>query len=192
MLPLVLASSSSFRQSLLNKLDIPFIAESPDIDETALPDETAQELVLRLAIAKAKALAEKYSNHLIIGSDQVAVCQHKILGKPHNFDNAFKQLKNSSGQQVNFYTGLCLYNSQSGQSHSLVEPFKVYFRTINDRQISNYLNKEEPYQCAGSFKSEGLGIVLFEKLEGRDPNTLIGLPLIGLIDLLEKEGLSIL
>ena len=192
MLPIVLASSSPFRKSLLEKLQLPFTCASPDINEVSEPNEDASVLVLRLAIKKSRALSQQFPNHLIIGSDQVAVCNGCILGKPHNFDNAFAQLTSSSGKIVRFYTGLSLYNTQSLKIHSMVETFDVHFRDLSGDQITAYLRKEQPYQCAGSFKSEGLGISLFKQLDGRDPNTLVGLPLMGLIDLLANEGVTIL
>jgi MAF protein len=192
MLPLVLASSSTFRKSLLEKLQLSFECASPDINEIELPNEQASDLVVRLAQQKSQVLAAQFPAHLIIGSDQVAVCNGKILGKPHGFENAFKQLKESSGQVITFYTGLSLHNTKTLQTQSLVETFNVHFRHLSDDQITAYLHKEEPYQCAGSFKSEGLGISLFESLEGRDPNTLVGLPLISLIDLLANEGVFVL
>ena len=185
---LVLASTSPFRKQLLEKLHVPFISDKPNVDETALAGETATELVERLAIAKAQALAPIYSNSLLIGSDQVCVNNGDILGKPGNFDNAFAQLKAASGKKITFYTGLALVNSQTGHIQSLVEPFTVSFRKLTDDMIANYLNKEQPFNCAGSFKSEGYGIALFDRLEGKDPNSLIGLPLISLIKMLEKQG----
>jgi MAF protein len=189
---LVLASTSPFRKSLLNKLQLEFSTANPHVIEDELPGETAIQLVERLAIAKAQAVANDFDDALIIGSDQVCLNNGKILGKPGNFDNAFQQLKAASGQHVTFYTGLALINSKTGKTQSLVEPYEVYFRVLSDQMITNYLNKEQPYNCAGSFKSEGFGISLFSHFEGKDPNSLIGLPLISLIDLLEKEGVSVL
>ena len=189
---LILASTSPFRKEILNKLGISFETMSPEVDETASSDETPQQLVERLSIAKAKAVADKVKDALVIGSDQVSVINNEIIGKPHTYENAVKQLKNASGKTVTFYTGLCLYNSTTQQYQSEVIPFDVVFRDLNDQLIENYLRKEEPYNCAGSFKSEALGIILFEKLEGDDPNTLMGLPLIRLIKMLEKEKFSIL
>ena len=189
---LVLASTSPFRKAILEKLGTQFDTASPETDETALNNETPQELVERLSIAKAKAVADKISDSLVIGSDQVSVINGEIIGKPHNHKNAVKQLQNASGKTVTFYTGLCLYNSETQQYQSDVVPFDVVFRTLSEQQIENYLLKEEPYNCAGSFKSEALGIVLFEKLQGEDPNTLMGLPLIRLVKMLEQENFSIL
>ena len=189
---LILASTSPFRKAILDKLGVDFDTASPETDETALTDETPQQLVERLSIAKAKAIADKVSDALVIGSDQVSVINGEIIGKPHTHENAVKQLQNASGKTVTFYTGLCLYNSSTQQYQSEVIPFNVVFRELSDQQIENYLRKEEPYNCAGSFKSEALGIVLFEKLEGEDPNTLMGLPLIRLIKMLDKEQFTIL
>lgn len=192
MLPLVLASSSPFRRQILDKLNLDYECHSPDIDESPLNNEEAIHLVERLAIAKARAVADTYPNALIIGSDQVAVIEDKIVGKPHNHDKAVQQLKTASGSAVTFYTGLALYNSSTGNVQSEVVPFSVYFRELTDLMIENYLKAEEPYNCAGSFKSEGMGIALFEKLEGDDPNTLIGMPLIRLIRMLENENRPVL
>ncbi len=189
---LILASTSPFRKAILDKLGVDFDTVSPETDETALADETPQQLVERLSIAKAKAVADKVSDALVIGSDQVSVINGEIIGKPHTHKNAVKQLQNASGKTVTFYTGLCLYNSSTQQYQSEVVPFNVVFRDLSDQQIESYLRKEQPYNCAGSFKSEELGIVLFEKLEGEDPNTLMGLPLIRLIKMLDKEQFTIL
>ena len=186
---LVLGSTSSFRKEILNKLGLPFATAAPDIDESPLDNETPTQLVLRLAEQKARAVSDAYPEHLIIGSDQVAVIDNKILGKPHTHERAVEQLTNASGKTIRFYTGLCLYNSATDVAQSEVVPFDVVFKKLNTSQIENYLQKEKPYKCAGSFKSEALGITLFEKLLGDDPNTLIGLPLIRLVAMLEKEGL---
>ncbi|MDH5593661.1 MAG: Maf-like protein [Gammaproteobacteria bacterium] len=187
MMKLVLASTSPFRKELLQRLDIPFETASPDIDESPQPGETPEQLVARLSEQKARAVAKQFPDSLIIGSDQVATLDDNIIGKPGNHENAVKQLQNASGQRVVFYTGLCLLNTASGNTQTEVIPFSVTFRKLTDEQIENYLKKEQPYNCAGSFKSEGLGIVLFEKLEGNDPNSLIGLPLIALVDMLKNE-----
>lgn len=189
---LILASTSPFRRAILEKLGLPFDVVSPETDETPLKNETAQQLVERLAIAKAKAVAEQHDEGLVIGSDQVAVNGNIILGKPGDHATAVKQLQAASGKRITFYTGLALINAAKGTIQSEVVPFHVVFRTLADSQIENYLQKEQPYNCAGSFKSEALGICLFEKLEGEDPNTLIGLPLIRLIRMLENEGLNII
>lgn len=189
---LVLASSSPFRRQILDKLNLDYECHSPNIDESPLNNEHATQLVERLAIAKAHAVAESVQNALIIGSDQVAVINGNIVGKPHTHEKAVQQLKSASGNAVTFYTGLALHNSTTGNTQSEVVPFSVHFRELNDTMIENYLNAETPYNCAGSFKSEGMGIALFEKLEGDDPNTLIGLPLIRLIRMLENENFPVL
>jgi len=189
---LILGSSSPFRAELLAKLGLDFLTASPNIDESPLDNETVEQLVLRLAEQKAAAIAIKHPNALIIASDQVAYCHGEIMGKPGNHDNAIKQLQSVAGQTVQFLTSLALFNSQSGQMHSLIETFDVSFRPLTLEQIDYYLHQEQPYQCAGSFKSEGFGISLFSKLQGDDPNTLIGLPLIKLIELLALEGIDVL
>ena len=189
---LILASSSPFRQSLLQKFNLPFKAFSPDVDESALENETPNELVKRLSELKATEATKHFNEGLVIGSDQVAVFNDQILGKPHTKENAVKQLSLFSGQTVTFLTGLCVFDIQSGQSRSLVEPFNVTFKTLTTAQISAYCDAEQPYNCAGSFKSEGLGICLFEKLSGDDPNSLIGLPLIKLSQLLAEFNVDVL
>lgn len=189
---LVLGSTSPFRKSLLEKFNVPFETAKPDIDETPLPGESPIELVERLAIEKAKAVTAEHSDALIIGSDQVAMHQGDILGKPHTRENAIAQLMRFSGNKVTFYTGLCVHDATTNKSYSLVEPFDVYFRTLTTAEIEAYVDAEQPLKCAGSFKSEGLGITLFEKLVGDDPNSLIGLPLIKLHALLKQAGLDVL
>ena len=189
---LILASTSPFRRAILEKLGLPFEVAAPETDETLLKNETPQQLVERLAIAKAKAVAEQNDKGLIIGSDQVAVNNGIILGKPGDHATAVKQLQAASGKRITFYTGLALINAATGNIQSKVVPFSVSFRQLSDSQIENYLQKEQPYNCAGSFKSEALGICLFDRLEGEDPNTLIGLPLIQLVRMLENEGLNII
>jgi septum formation protein len=188
---IVLGSSSPFRKQLLQKLISDFDTCSPDIDESPLPNETPEQLVERLALQKAKAVAQNYPDALVITSDQVSVLNGSINGKPGNHENAFAQLKNSSGNTVTFFTSLCLYDTRTHQYQLGVEPFHVHFRELNDQQIDRYLKKETPFNCAGSFKSEGLGIALFRKLEGNDPNALIGLPLIKLVEMLDRQGIQI-
>jgi len=188
---LVLASSSEYRRSILNKLQLPFTFRSADIDETPLPDEAPQMLAIRLANAKALAIAKHYPNHLIIGSDQVAVCDGDLLGKPGDRIGAARQLQAQSGRVATFYTGLCLLDSASNTVRDALDICHVHFRILTNEQIHRYLDQEQPYDCAGSFKSEGYGISLFEKFEGEDPNALIGLPLIKLIALLAEFGIEI-
>ncbi|WP_299996611.1 nucleoside triphosphate pyrophosphatase [uncultured Cedecea sp.] len=185
---IVLASSSPARQSLLQKLSFPFIAVAPNIDETAHQNEDAASLVMRLAHAKAQALALDYPQHLIIGSDQVCILNQQIVGKPHTVERAVEQLLAARGKRVTFYTGLSLLNSSTGNCQTCYEIFNVDFRQLTEQEIRNYIDKEQPLHCAGSFKSEGLGITLFEQLSGKDPNTLIGLPLITLCEMLRNEG----
>lgn len=186
---LVLASTSPFRREILEKLNIQFKTDNPNIDESPIAGETPQQLVIRLAEAKARAVSKRHKKSLIIGSDQIAVHDHKILGKPGTHENAVQQLRLLSGHCVSFYTGLCLYNSESDRTQTACVPFNVFFRTLSEKQIERYLKLEKPYNCAGSFKSESLGITLFDKLQGDDPNTLIGLPLIELVRMLEKENI---
>lgn len=191
MLKLLLASSSPYRRQLLERLGLAFTTASPDVDESPQANETPAALALRLAESKAQALAPHSSQPLlIIGSDQVASLDGGPLGKPGNHQRAAEQLRAASGRQVTFYTGISLYDARTGQQQSRCETFKVHFRTLSDTQIESYLRKEAPYDCAGAFKMEGLGIRLFERLEGHDPNTLIGLPLIALIDLLLNAGVD--
>lgn len=189
---LVLGSTSPFRKEILAKLNIPFVCAKPNVDESALNNESPAALVERLAIEKAKAVAGEFPDALIIGSDQVAICDGEILGKPHNFENAVKQLKKFSNKTVVFYTGLCVYDSGLDYTTALIEPFLVHFNELSLSDIENYLHAEQPYNCAGSFKSEGLGICLFKKLEGDDPNSLIGLPLIKLVELLKQHDVDVL
>jgi septum formation protein len=189
---IILGSTSPFRKALLERLHINFECDSPNIDETPLKNEHIEDMVVRLAIEKAKAIAERHPDSLIIGSDQSAVLNGDKLSKPGNFENAFKQLTRASGQKITFQTGLCLLNTKTGHIQSACVPYTVVFKKLTPTMIENYLHKEEPYNCAGSFKSEALGIALFERFEGSDPNALIGLPLIELVNFLANEGFSIL
>ncbi|WP_039058081.1 nucleoside triphosphate pyrophosphatase [Enterobacter sp. Bisph1] len=184
---IILASTSPWRRALLDKLGLPFECAAPQTDETPHPGETPRHLVLRLAQEKAHSLAHLYPQHLIIGSDQVCVLDGEIAGKPHTVENACQQLLKASGNIVTFYTGLALLNTVTGHCQTECEPFDVHFRHLSEQEIENYVRKEHPLSCAGSFKSEGLGITLFERLEGRDPNTLVGLPLIALCQMLRRE-----
>ncbi len=187
-----LASTSVYRQQLLAKLTTQFYTARPDVDETPLPGETAQQLVSRLALAKAQAVAATLTEGLVIGSDQVAVFNGAIIGKPHTTQNAEAQLKGFSGSKVTFLTGLALVNAASNNYQVVVEPFDVWFRPLSDAEIHAYIAREQPLDCAGSFKSEGLGISLFSKLSGDDPNSLVGLPLLRLNQLLLNEGVNLL
>lgn len=189
---LILASSSPYRRELLERLKIPFEVIPPELDETPLPGEAPSALVERLSIAKAQKIATQYPGALVIGSDQVAVYNGVIVGKPHTHEKAVQQLRSASGQPVTLYTGLALVNSDTQRLQHEVIPYRVLFRSLSDEQIESYLRKEQPYSCAGSVKSEGLGIALLERFEGDDPNTLIGLPLIRLVRMLENEGMQII
>ena len=188
-LPLLLASSSPARRSLLEKLGLPFAVASPDIDESPFPGETAENLVIRLSQAKAMALANDYPASLIIGSDQVLTIGNETLSKPGNHERAREQLERLSGKTVTFHTGLCLLNTRTRHCQAIAEPFEVSFRQLGTEQIERYLFADKPYGCAGSFKAESLGITLFERFQGRDPNSLVGLPLMALVDLLLTEGI---
>jgi len=191
-LKLILASSSPFRRELLERLKIPFEVMAPEIDESARPGETPVALVERLALEKARKIAAHNPGTLVIGSDQVAVYDGVIVGKPRGHDKAVQQLRMASGKTVVLYTGLALVNTDTRRVQSEVIPYRVTFRALTDAQIESYLRKEQPYSCAGSVRSEGLGIALLEKFEGDDPNTLIGLPLIRLARMLENEGIQII
>lgn len=190
--PIYLASTSEYRRGLLSKLTHNFTAVKPNVDETAQAGETASQLVHRLALAKAQAVAHTLTEGLVIGSDQVAVFNNDIIGKPHTAANAKTQLQRFSGHTVTFLTGLALVNAKTGHYQLTVEPFAVEFRQLTDIEIDGYIAQEQPFDCAGSFKSEGLGIALFSKLHGDDPNSLIGLPLIRLNKMLLNEGVNVL
>lgn len=188
--PLILASTSTYRAQLLGRLGLPFTAVPPKVDETRLPGERPGLLCYRLAEAKARAVAGHHPAALIIGSDQVAVLGDRILTKPGSHVQAVEQLSTLSGHRVTFLTGLCLLNARSGRTQVDVVPYSVVFRELSPAAIDAYLRRDQPYRCAGSFKSEGLGIALFERMEGDDPTALIGLPLIRLVDMLAEEGVA--
>lgn len=190
--PLVLASTSIYRSQLLSTLQIPFQTASPNIDETPLPGETAQQTSIRLSQLKAKAVAQHCPDALIIGSDQVALLGEQQLGKPLTHKNAVRQLRAMRGNTVTFYTALTLLNSRDGTMQSELSETQVDYRQLSDEEIERYLNKEQPYHCAGSAKTEGLGIALISRIQGDDPNALIGLPLINLIKMLAKQGIRVL
>jgi septum formation protein len=189
---LILASSSEYRRELLLKLQIPFSNVSPHVDETPLAGEKPQETALRLAQIKAKKVGSDYPHALVIGCDQVATLDDEQLGKPLNHANATKQLQKMRGREVTFHSALCLYNAATGNMQAEVVPYVVRFRQLTDEQIESYLSKEQPYHCAGSAKSEGLGIALIERMLGEDPNALIGLPLIKLISMLQNENVNVI
>ena len=188
---LLLASSSPYRRELLERLQLPFTWQSPSIDETRLPGEAAIDLVKRLAEEKARALANSHPGHLIIGSDQVAALDGQIIGKPHTFEKAREQLLAASGRRVSFLTGLALLNSETGRCQVDCVPFTVHMRELDAERIERYLRIVQPYDCAGSFKAEGLGVSLFRSTEGPDATSLVGLPLIRLVDMLLTEGVQI-
>ena len=189
---IVLASTSPFRKELLSKLGLPFETANPATDESVITGETPEETALRLSEAKARAVASTFPDALIIGSDQVACLDGQIFGKPGTHDKAVKQLQAMRGRTINFFTGLCLFNAKTGQAQVCGVPTLVTFRNLGDEEIENYLRKEQPYNCAGSAKSEGLGIAVIEKMQGDDPNALVGLPLIALCRLLRNEGINVI
>ncbi len=191
-----LASTSIYRRALLEKLTTQFQIAKPEVDETPLNSETAEQLVLRLSAAKAQAVAMQLTSAadgaLVIGSDQVAVFNGQILGKPHTEERAFAQLRSFSGQEIQFLTGLSVTDTCPHHTETILDRFSVHFRELTDAEIHSYIKREQPLNCAGSFKSEGLGITLFERLEGDDPNSLIGLPLIKLHAMLKRAGMDLL
>lgn len=189
---LVLASSSPFRRELLARLGLPFTTHAPAIDEAPLPGEAGIDLARRLAALKARAVATREDNALVIGSDQVALREGTLLGKPGTAAQAVEQLLAAAGKAVRFYTGLCLLDVASGREQLDVVEYAVHFRSLSRAEAERYVAREQPLNCAGSFKSEGLGIVLFERLVGDDPTSLIGLPLIRLSQMLRAENVAIL
>jgi septum formation protein len=189
---LVLASTSIYRSQLLSVLQIPFLTDAPNIDETPLPNEDARQTSWRLSRLKAEAVTARHPDALIIGSDQVALLDGEQLGKPMTHDNAVRQLRAMRGKTVSFFTALSLLNARTGDMQTEVAETHVTFRQLSDQQIEDYLLKEQPYHCAGSAKSEGLGIALIQRIEGSDPNSLIGLPLIALVDMLQKQGIKVI
>ncbi len=189
--PLILASTSAYRKALLQRLGLSFEAVSPGVDEIPLPGEDARQTSQRLAVEKARAVAASHPDALIIGSDQVALLGGEQLGKPLTHDNAVRQLRAMRGQCVTFYTALTLLNARTGRIQTTVAENRVCFRNYTDEEIESYLRKEQPYDCAGSAKSEGLGIILISRMEGNDPNALVGLPLIDLVTMLRNEGVQL-
>lgn len=189
---LILASTSPYRRELLGRLGLPFEVANPQTDESALPGEMPEALALRLSEAKARAVAAAYPDALIIGSDQVATVDSQIYGKPGSHERAVEQLHALSGKTVNFFTGLCLFNARTGTADVRGIPTLVTFRELTDTEIDNYLRREPAYNCAGSAKSEGLGIALLRSMKGDDPNALVGLPLIALCDMLRRQGVAVL
>ena len=190
--PIILASSSAFRKSLLERLHLTFECHSPEVDESLLPGESASSYVCRLAEAKAQAMADKFPGAVIIGSDQCALRDDEILGKPGNHENALRQLKAAQGKTVIFHTGICVLQQTTDFCEVDDILFQVKFRQLSDTQLDHYLKIEQPYQCAGAFKSEGYGVSLFDQMQGDDPTALIGLPLIRLTRMLEKAGIKVI
>ena len=189
---IILASSSPFRKSLLERLHLDFRSISPDIDEVHLQGEGTEDYVCRLARRKAQVIAEQYPLSIVIGSDQCALLDGKMLGKPGSQENALEQLKNAQGKTVVFHTGLCVMQQSSDFCEVEDILFEVSFRELSDEQLEHYLRVEQPYDCAGSFKSEAYGICLFSEMRGDDPTALVGLPLIRLTHLLEKAGIAVI
>jgi len=189
---LILASTSPYRRELLGRLGLAFDVANPQTDESPIFGESPESMALRLSEAKARAAAQAYPDALIIGSDQVATVNGNIYGKPGTHERAVKQLRELSGKTVNFFTGLCLLNARTGEAEVRGIPTLVTFRELTDSEIDNYLRREPAYNCAGSAKSEGLGIALMSSMRGDDPNALVGLPLIALCDMLRKQGLGVL
>ena len=187
---LVLASTSSYRRTLLQRLGVAFEVAAPDVDETQRDGEAPEAMARRLAEAKALAVAKRFPGALVIGCDQVAHCDGEIFGKPGSHAKAVRQLRALSGRAALFHTAVCVH--KDGASRTRVVPCRVSFRELDDATIESYLEKEHPYDCAGSAKAEGLGIALIAKIEGDDPSALIGLPLIALVDLLREQGLDVL
>ena len=188
---IILASSSPFRQQLLDRLRLEYEVNVPDIDETTKPGEDASTYVKRLAEAKARYIALTYPEAVVIGSDQCALLDDKILGKPGTHEIALQQLRDAQGKTVVFHTGVCVVQLSSKFSAVEDVPFEVDFRNLSDRQLDHYLRVEQPYQCAGSFKAEGYGSCLFSKMRGDDPSALIGLPLLRLVVMLENAGVEV-
>lgn len=177
---------------MLETLGLAFKIRRPEIDESPVLDETPESLVARLAQAKARAVAHASTAELIIGSDQTAAVDGRFLTKPGDAQHAIEQLQQLRGRTVTFFTGLCLYNPRTDRAQVSVEPYTVTLRTLTDSQIETYVQRDQPFDSAGAFRSEGLGIALFERLEGEDPNTLVGLPLIRLVEFLSNEGIDVL
>jgi len=189
---LVLASTSRYRKMLLDRLGLPFLTVAPGTDETALPGEAPATTAFRLAEAKARSVAGTYPDALVIGSDQVADCDGRPIGKPGTHERAAAQLTELSGQTVIFHTGLCLLDTASGQCQTALVDVQSTFRFLAPEEIESYLRSERPYDCAGSVRSESLGIALFERIESDDPTALIGLPLIQLTSMLRTAGVAVL
>lgn len=188
---IILGSTSPFRKQLLSKLNLDFTQDSPEIDESALSGELPQEMVQRLAKAKGQAFINTYPEHIIISSDQCAVFNNQPIGKPHTKDKAIEQLSQFSNQAITFYTALCVTNTATNKTFEYLDTTVVHFRSLSKEVIENYIDIEQPLNCAGSFKSEDLGVTLFNKIDSRDPNALIGLPLMALTDIFYEMGYAL-
>ncbi len=188
---LILASSSPYRKAQLERLALSFSCSAPEIDESPLPAETADQLASRLAQQKAAAVAHTHENAWVIGSDQVASLDQRLIGKPGTRDAAIAQLEASSGRQLDFFVGVCLMHRGLQRQHLWLETYSVLFKNLSKQQIERYVDTDKPFNCAGSFRSESLGVALFSRMWGEDPNTLLGLPLLRLIDTLNEEGFQI-
>jgi septum formation protein len=188
---IILASSSPFRKQLLDRLHLNYSCHSPDIDESIKAGESASDYVTRLALAKAQSVSDQYPGAIIIGSDQCALLEGEILGKPGTHERALQQLKNAQGKTVVFHTGLCVLKAEADFCDVDEVLYEVDFRQLSDAQLEHYLEVEQPYNCAGSFKSEAYGACLFSKMRGDDPSALIGLPLLRLIKMLEQVGVGV-
>jgi septum formation protein len=189
--PLVLASTSHYRQMLLERLAVPFTTASPNVDEAAAAGELPDDLVSRLARTKANVVAQRHPTALVIGSDQLAICDRRLLGKPGSAENCAAQLRSVSGRRVEFKTAVHVVDAQSASNEAHIDVTTVHFRSLSEKEIQRYVEKEQPFDCAGGFKVEGLGISLFESIESRDPTALIGLPLIWLSGALRRFGIPL-
>jgi septum formation protein len=188
---LVLASTSSYRRQLLDRFGLPFTVAGPNVDESPLPGESAVDLVRRLARSKAEAVAQRHTRSLVIGSDQLALCGRDVLGKPGSGERAIAQLKSLSGHRVTFNTAVHIVDSDSGANEGHLDVTTVHFRKLTDEEIRRYVARDKPYDCAGGFKAEALGLTLFDRVDSHDPTALIGLPLIWLAGALRRHGFTL-
>jgi septum formation protein len=188
---LILASTSAYRRELLARLGMPFTAVAPSVDESRLPGEAGSAMAARLAEAKARSVAARHPDCIVIGSDQVALCDGEVFGKPGTHENAVRQLETLSGREVIFHTAVCVLQAERGRTGIRVVPYRVKFRPLERALIDRYLVRERPYDCAASAKAEALGIALIERMEGEDPTALMGLPLIAVVDLLKEQGVEV-
>jgi septum formation protein len=190
-LRLVLASTSSYRRQLMDRFGLPFTVAGSNVDESPLPGESAVDLVRRLARSKAEAVAQRHTKSLVIGSDQLALCGRDVLGKPGSGERAIAQLKSLSGHRVTFNTAVHIVDSDTGSNEGHLDVTTVYFRKLTDEEIRRYVARDKPYDCAGGFKAEALGLTLFDRVDSHDPTALIGLPLIWLAGALRRHGFTL-